>query len=192
MRKGLRLTDILVTVVISIIFGVVYKLWSPFYYAVKPLGLHIDQLIYGMWFIAAIVAFLLIRKPGVALLAEIASASGEFITGSEWGLEVLLYGVIQGLLAELVFALFSYKNYSMLVSIIASIFSAIGSLMMDLLKGHIHDLAPWNLGLLIEGRILGAAIIAGIFAYYIVKALEQTGVTSLLRPISQKEYDALK
>lgn len=111
MMKGLKLTDILVTIVISIVFGIVYKLWGPLYYAVKPLGLHIDQLIYGMWFIAATVAFLIIRKPGIALLAETAAASAEFITGSEWGLEVLLYGLIQGLFAEMVFAIFRYKKF---------------------------------------------------------------------------------
>jgi Predicted membrane protein len=60
--KGLKLTDILVTIVISIVFGIVYKLWGPLYYAVKPIGLHVDQLIYGMWFIAATVSLWRILK----------------------------------------------------------------------------------------------------------------------------------
>src|SRR5690625_4404565 len=102
-RYQLKLADILVTTVIALVFGVIYKLWGPLYYAVKPLGLHLEQLIYGMWFIAATVAYLLIRKPGVGLLAEVAAASGEFIMGSEWGLAVLFSGVVQGLAAELVF-----------------------------------------------------------------------------------------
>lgn len=192
MKRGLRLSDVLVTIVISIFFGVVYKLWSPLYYAVKLFGLHIDQLIYGMWLIAATVAFLLIRKPGVALLAEIASSAGEFISGSEWGLEVLLYGVVQGLLAEFIFFLFRYKKYTLSVTSLAAFASASGSLMMDMLKGHIHELAFWNLGLLIFARMIGAITIAGIFAYYLVKALELTGITNLLRPVSQEDYDALR
>jgi energy-coupling factor transport system substrate-specific component len=57
-KKGLTLTDILVTIVIALVFGVVYKLWGPMYNIMKPFGFHLEQAIYGMWFIAATVAFL--------------------------------------------------------------------------------------------------------------------------------------
>lgn len=190
-NKGLKLADILTTVVISIVFGIVYKLWGPFYYFLQPIGLHLDQLVYGMWFIAATVAFLIIRKPGVALLAEIAAASAEFITGSEWGLEVLLYGVVQGLFAEVVFAAFGYKRFNVFVVSLAAAGSAIGSLIMDFYKGYIGELAVWNLSLFIGARFIGAIVIAGFFAYYLVKALEATGVTQLVRPASKEDYQAL-
>ena len=64
MKKELKLTDILVTIVIAIAFGIVYILWGTVYYAVQPLGLHLDQLLYGMWFIAGTVAYFIIRKAG--------------------------------------------------------------------------------------------------------------------------------
>lgn len=190
--KGLRLTDILVTVVIAIVFGIVYKLWSPLYYAVKPFGFQAEQLIYGMWFIAAIVAFLIIRKPGVAFLAEVAAASGEFIIGSEWGLSVLVAGVLQGLFAELVFAAFRYKRFSLGVASLAAVGACIGSFIMDLYYGYIEDLAVWNFSLLIGARIIGSVLIAGVFAYYLVRALEATGVTHLVRPASAEDYKALE
>jgi energy-coupling factor transport system substrate-specific component len=190
-NKGLKLADVLTTVVISIVFGIVYKLWGPFYYFVKPFGVHIDQLVYGMWFIAATVAYLIIRKPGVALLAEIAASSGEFIMGSEWGLEVLIYGLIQGLFAELVFAAFRYKRFDVFVVSLAAASSTIGSLIMDFYKGYIEELAVWNLTLFIGARFIGAIIISGIFAHSLVKALEKTGVTQMVRPASKEDYDAL-
>lgn len=191
MSKGLKLTDILVTVVISIAFGIVYKLWGPLYYALKPLGLHLDQFIYGMWFIAAIVAFLIIRKPGVALLAEVAASSGEFLMGSEWGLEVLLYGFIQGLFAELVLMTFGYKRSGVIVVSLASIAACGGSLIMDFYKGYIEDLAAWNLTLLIVMRVAGSILFSGLLAQVIVKALERTGVTNVLRPASKEDFDSL-
>lgn len=190
-NKGLKLGDILTTVVIAIVFGIVYKLWGPLYYFVKPLGLHLDQLIYGMWFIAATVAFLIIRKPGVALLAEIAAASAEFVTGSEWGLEVLIYGVVQGLFAEIIFAAFLYKRFDLFVVSLAAAGSTIGSLIMDFYKGYIGELAVWNLSLFIGARFIGAIVLSGFFAYYLVKALEATGVTQLVRPASKEDYEAL-
>ncbi|ANB60553.1 ECF transporter S component [Anoxybacteroides amylolyticum] len=191
MQKGLKLADILTTVVISIVFGIVYKLWGPFYYFVKPFGLHIDQFIYGMWFIAATVAFLVIRKPGVALLAEIAASSGEFIMGSEWGLEVLLYGVVQGLFAEVAFAAFRYKRFDLFVVSLAAIGSTIGSLIMDFYKGYIEALAPWNLALFLIARFVGAILISGVFASSLVKALEATGVTQLVRSATKEDFDQL-
>jgi energy-coupling factor transport system permease protein len=191
MKKGLKLTDILVTIVIAIAFGIIYKLWGPLYYAVKPFGLHIDQLIYGMWFMAATVAFLIIRKPGVALLAEIAASSGEFMMGSEFGLEVLLYGVMQGLFAELVIMAFRYKRFDLLVVSLAGIGAAVGSFVMDFYKGYMGDLTTWNLMLLIGFRMIGSIIFTGLMAIGIVRALEATGVTNLLRPATKEDYDAL-
>ncbi|MED4903005.1 ECF transporter S component [Parageobacillus thermoglucosidasius] len=189
--KGLKLVDILTTIVISVVFGIIYKIWGPLYYAVKPFGFHLDQLIYGMWFIAASVAYLLIRKPGVALLAEIAASSGEFIMGSEWGLEVLLYGVVQGLLAEAVFAAFRYKRFDAFVVSLGAVGATIGSLVMDFYKGYIDALAPWNLALFLIARFLGAIAISGVFAASLVKTLEKTGVVQMLRPASKDDYDAL-
>jgi energy-coupling factor transport system substrate-specific component len=192
LNRSLKLSDILVTVVIAIVFGLIYKLWAIPYDLVKTLGLQLDQFIYGMWFIAATIAFLLIRKPGVALLAEVAASSGEFIVGSEWGLTVLLYGILQGLGAEIVFALFRYKRYSVGVVALAAIGSTVGSLVVDVYYGYITDLALWNLTLLIAIRTAGAILISGVFAYAIVKALESTGVTQSLRPVGEGDWDVIQ
>ncbi|WP_138432050.1 ECF transporter S component [Fodinibius saliphilus] len=188
-RYKLKLSDILVTTVIALVFGVIYKLWGPLYYAIKPLGMHLEQLIYGMWFIAATVAFLLIRKPGVGLLAEVAAASGEFFMGSEWGLAVLLSGVAQGLASEMVFAARGYCKYSIGVAVAAAAAATAGSLLLDLLQGYIGDLAIWNLSLLILFRLSGAIIIAGWMAHWLVSALEDAGVADLVRPVGTATVD---
>ena len=191
MKKGLKLTDILVTIIIALIFGLVYKIWGPFYSLVSTFGLHLEQLTYGMWFIAATVAFLIIRKPGVALLAEVAAAQGEFIFGGEWGVATLAFGILQGLGAELVFAAFKYKRFDIFTVSLAAVGSTVASLILDFYYGYIGDLALWNLSLLIAARFIGAILIAGLFAYFIVKALEKTGVTNLVRPASSDDYRAL-
>ncbi|WP_078549049.1 ECF transporter S component [Litchfieldia alkalitelluris] len=191
MKKGLKLTDILVTIIIALIFGLVYKLWGPLYGVAATLGLQIEQLIYGMWFIAATVAFLIIRKPGVALLAEVAAAHGEFIFGGEWGATTLVFGIAQGLGAELVFAAFRYKKFDIFTVCLAAVAATVGSIIVDYYYGYVGDLALWNLLLMFGARFVGAIIIAGIFAYLIVKALEKTGVTNLVRPASSEDYKAL-
>ncbi|MEI0737876.1 hypothetical protein VQ056_16390 [Paenibacillus sp. JTLBN-2024] len=40
-------------------------------------------------------------------------------------------------------------------------------------------------------RIISSAILAGYLAFALAKALEATGVTQLLRPVTQKDYEAL-
>ncbi|KZM53627.1 thiamine ABC transporter permease [Geobacillus stearothermophilus] len=189
--KGLKLADILTTIVIAVVFGVIYKVWGPLYEVVKVFGFHADQLIYGMWFIASSLAYLLIRKPGVALLAEIAASSGELVMGSQWGLEVLIYGVVQGLLAELVFAAFRYRRFDVFVVSLSAVGATVGSLIMDFYKGYIEALAPWNMALFLLARFVGAVLISGVFAVSLAKALEKTGVTQMWRPASKEDYDAL-
>ncbi|KUP07193.1 thiamine ABC transporter permease [Bacillus coahuilensis p1.1.43] len=190
--KKLTLTDILVTVTIAFGFGVIYKLWGPLYYSVKPLGIHLDQLIYGMWFIAAIVAFAIVKKAGVAFLAELAASSGELIMGSEFGLEVLLYGALQGVGAELAFALFKYKSESVMVMALAGLFSGVASLLLDFFKGYIGELELWNLLLFIGLRLMGSIVLAGILGYAIARGIESTGVTASLHGGTKEDYDALE
>ncbi|QJC50458.1 thiamine ABC transporter permease [Paenibacillus albicereus] len=193
-RSGHRLTlaDILVTIVISVVFGLVYKVWGPMYDVLKPLGLHAEQLSYGMWFMAGTFAFLLIRKPGVAILAEVSAAAIEAFLGGSWGISTLWYGLFQGLGAELFFALFLYRKAGPIVAVLASIGAAVASIFIDRYYGYIDQLAFWNYALFVSMRLLGSIVIAGLFAWALARALERTGVTSLLRPASAKDYDALE
>jgi len=189
--QGLTLTDILITIVISIVFGVVYKIWGPMYDVVKPLGLHAEQLVYGMWFIAGTFAFLLIRKPGVAILAEVAASAVSAFLGSEWGISTLWYGLAQGAGAEIFFLLFLYRRSGVVVLSLAALGAALASLILDMSYGYINELTAWNYTLLIVFRLLGSVLIAGVFAYYLSGALEKTGVTKLLRPVSKQDLASL-
>ena len=77
MSKGLKLSEILVTVLIAVIFAIIYNLWWFPYEFAKVAGLHLEQLTYGVWFMAAIVAYLIIPKPGIAIIAEFAAGAGK-------------------------------------------------------------------------------------------------------------------
>ncbi|MNC56293.1 putative HMP/thiamine permease protein YkoE [compost metagenome] len=146
---------------------------------------------YGMWFIAATLVFLLIRKPGVALIAEVAAAHVEILFGSEWGIQLLLYSVLQGLGAELVFAAFRYRKFSGKVAALAGVGAAIGSIIPDIYYGYVADYETWLLVTKYVLRGISAALIAGYLAFAIAKAVEATGVTQQLRPVSDSDYAAL-
>lgn len=190
-KQGLTLSDILVTVLIAVIFAVIYNIWWVAYYTVQPIGLHIDQLMYGMWFAAAVVAYLIIPKMGIALIAEFAAGAGETIVMGRFDIPTIVYAILQGLACEIVFAIFKYKSRAFIVSVLAGMAAALISLPVDWYYGYLNEVATWNLILLIVFRLISGALLAGVFPFYLVKALDKTGVTKLFRPASKEDYDTL-
>ncbi len=186
--KKLKFTDLLITVMLGVVFGITMKFWDDLYTFIKPMLPVARQLIYGMWFMVGPFAFLLIRKPGVALLASIAAAGLSAFIGH--GIEVLIYGFMQGLGAELLFAAFRYKRFGIIVAGLAGVMSCVASFLLDWFYGY-ANLEAWALFVKYGMRVISAFLFTGLFAYYIVKALEATGVTNLIRPVEKEEYTAL-
>jgi energy-coupling factor transport system substrate-specific component len=124
-----RTRDILVAAVIGVVFGVVFWVWNTFVYPafsfLQPSIL--QDWVYGMWLVPAVLAPLVIRKPGAALFAEMAAASISALLGSQWGPDTLLSGFIQGAAAEAVFAITGYRRWSIAVLAVAAVASAIGA-----------------------------------------------------------------
>ena len=72
----------------------------------------VQNILYGAWLMPALVAPLIIRKPGAALFAELVAAGLSALLGSSWGVDTLLSGFVQGAAAELVFAFTLYRVWS--------------------------------------------------------------------------------
>ncbi|MFB9861320.1 ECF transporter S component [Salinicoccus siamensis] len=189
-RRGLTLTDVLVTVVVSLVFAVIYSVWGAFYTALKPLGIHLNELVYGMWFIAPVIVYLIIRKPGVALIAEFAAASAETIVLLQFDVMLIIYGLIQGLACELVFAIVRYKSTALMVAVSAGTAAALSTLPLDWYYGYLAHLEIWNLILMAGFRILSGAVVAGWLAHILYRALLETGVLKLLGQYKETEREA--
>ncbi|MES1239661.1 MAG: ECF transporter S component [Chloroflexota bacterium] len=129
-----RTRDILVTAVIGVAFGVVFWAWGLAWGAFEPLNSTIPvarDLLYAVWLVPAVLAPLVIRKPGAALFAEMVAAGVSAILGSAWGVDTLLSGFVQGAAAELVFALVRYRSWSWPVLSVAAIASAAAAWLHD-------------------------------------------------------------
>jgi energy-coupling factor transport system substrate-specific component len=114
-----RTRDILVAAIIGVV--------SPAS-AVAPIYAF---LIYGVWLVPAVLAPLIVRKPGAAVFAEMVAAGVSTLLGSPWGPDVLLSGFVQGAAAELVFALVLYQRWSLPVLGAAAIASAAAAWIHD-------------------------------------------------------------
>jgi energy-coupling factor transport system substrate-specific component len=129
-----RTRDILVTALIGVAFGVVFWAWGLAWVAFEPLNLVFPVLrdsLYAIWLVPAVLAPLIIRKPGAALFAEMVAAGVSALLGSQWGVDTLLSGFVQGASAELVFAFLLYRSWSFPVLAVAAVASAAAAWVHD-------------------------------------------------------------
>jgi energy-coupling factor transport system substrate-specific component len=174
-----RTRDILVAAVIGVAFGVVFWAWNLLWNVLAPVSGATplpNFLLYGMWLMPAVLAPLIIRKPGAALFAElVAAAVSAFMPGNVWGPDVLLSGLVQGGAAEIVFALTLYRNWTLPVLAAAAIASAAAA--------WIHDWVIYYPDTAIDVQILrgvlmaiSAVLIVAVGSEVLVRALRRTGV----------------
>jgi energy-coupling factor transport system substrate-specific component len=130
-----RTRDIVVAAVIGVAFGVVFWVWGivwegPFA-AINAVAPPLRDLFYAVWLIPAVLAPLIIRKPGAALFAEMVAAGVSALLGSLWGVDTLLSGFVQGAAAELVFAFTLYRIWTFPVLAAAALASALAAWIHD-------------------------------------------------------------
>jgi energy-coupling factor transport system substrate-specific component len=169
-----RTRDIVIAAVIGVAFGVAFVVAGGLWEGLKILG-PLQNVAYGIWLLPAIVAPLIVRKPGAALFAEMVAAGLSAILGSLWGADTLLSGFVQGAAAELVFAFTLYRMWTLPVLAIAGLASAAAA--------FVHDVVVWYPGFATDVLVvtgLAMAISGGLLlpfvAVALVKALRSTGV----------------
>jgi len=173
-----RTVDIVVAAAIAVAFGVVFWAWNQLWTAVTPVFAAIppaQYLISGVWLIPAVLCAFVIRKPGAALFGELVAASVSTILGSQWGLDTLLSGAMQGALAEIVFGATLYANWNLGTAIVAAAGAAIGEWLHDM-PIYYKDLALTDQLIIGVFMLVSGVIIAGIGSYWLTRALVQTGV----------------
>jgi energy-coupling factor transport system substrate-specific component len=170
-----RVVDIVVAAVIGVAGGVVYWAWqfpAAGFAAALP---GVQSLGYGLWLLAGVLAALIIRKPGAALFAELVAAVVESLVGNSWGGPVtLLYGVVEGLGAELIFALFLYSSWRVWTAMLAGGLAGIGGGILDIVLYNPGVTAGFITVYLICFAISGV-VLAGWLGWLIVRALGPTG-----------------
>lgn len=125
-----RTRDILVAATIGVAFGVVFWAWGLAWGLFAPLNAARD-LLYAVWLVPAVLAPLVIRKPGAALFAEMVAAGVSALLGSAWGVDTLLSGFVQGAAAELIFAFTLYRLWGFPILALAAIASAAAAWLHD-------------------------------------------------------------
>ena len=173
-----RTVDIVVAAAIAIAFGVVFWAWNQLWAAATPAFVAIppaQNILYGVWLVPAVLAGLIIRKPGAALFTELVAASVSAILGSQWGLDAVVSGALQGLGAEIVFLVVGYRRWTIVVALIAAIGTAIAAWVHDT-PLYYADIGLGPQLVILAFMVVSAIVIAGIGSWLLMRSLVQTGV----------------
>ncbi len=175
-----RVVDIVVAAVIGVASGVIFWAWGLANSALSaPLDFlpGLSAILAGGWLFAGVLGGLIIRKPGAAIFTEIVAAVVSALVGTQWGFLTLESGLVQGLGAELILALFLYRRFNVWVAALAGAVSGLAL--------AINDLILWFPGVDTAFRavytvsaIVSGALIAGVLAHVLVTALARTGALS--------------
>ena len=173
-----RTVDIVVAAAIAIAFGVVFWAWNQVWAAATPAFVAIppaQNILYGVWLVPAVLGGLIIRKPGAALFTELVAASVSAILGSQWGLDTLVSGALQGLGAEIVFLVLGYRRWTIAVALIAAATTAIAAWIHDT-PLYYADIGLGPQLVILVFMIVSAILIAGVGSWLLMRSLVQTGV----------------
>jgi energy-coupling factor transport system substrate-specific component len=176
-----RVVDIVVASVIGVASGLIFWLWGQAY---TPLSAPLEAALPGLqallgggWLFAGVLGGLIIRKPGAALFTELVAAVVSAIVGTQWAALTLVSGLVQGLGAEIVFALFLYANYRVYVAVLAGMGAGLAL--------AINDLLLWYPGAKVEFAVIytvcsliSGAVLAGLLSWLAARGLARTGALS--------------
>lgn len=198
-----RTVDIVVASTIAVAFGVVFWAWGLLWFGPFSAAFAgfppAAGVVNGVWFIPAVLAPLIIRKPGAALFTELVAAIISMLLGSGWGWLLFWYGIVQGLGGELAFLgfwrksrqadqnaiehragltdrLLSTGNPGPIRAMVAGALAGVGASILDLTTSSYGDMqASWQIAYA-ACQIASGALVAGLGAFALTKALSGTGV----------------
>ncbi len=179
-QGGWRTVDIVVTAVIGVAFGVVFWAWNLLWSATGPAFVAFppaQAFMYGIWLLPAVLAPMIVRKPGAGIFAETLAAVISTLFGSPFGVATILYGLAQGAAAEFGFAIFRYRLFSWLTALLAGLFAGAMAALLDLVLYYPTWAGTWQLSY-VSLVAVSAMVIAGVGAVLLSRALAATGALS--------------
>jgi len=179
-----RVVDIVVAAVLGVAIGLVFWGWNiiggAWFGAADALSPGFGGIAVGIWLIGGVIGGLVIRKPGAALVVEVIAAIISMLIGNVWGVSTVLSGLVQGLGAELIFALFLYRRFGVVVAALSGIGAAVAAWIFEMFYGsspNILKSIEFN-AIYLGALVISGALLAGVVGWLLVRALASTGALS--------------
>jgi energy-coupling factor transport system substrate-specific component len=183
-RSSWRVVDIVVAAVLGVAVGLVFWGWNAvggaWFSAADALTPGLGGVAVGIWLIGGVIGGLVIRKPGAALVVEVVAAIISTLIGNVWGVSTVLSGIVQGLGAELIFALFLYRRFTLPVAMLAGAGAGAAAWIFEMFYGSSPNfLKSFEFNAIYLGTlVVSGALLAGLVGWLLVRALASTGALS--------------
>jgi energy-coupling factor transport system substrate-specific component len=185
-----RTVDIVVASSIAAAFGVIFWAWGQLWNTAQPAftGFPPAQgFMYGVWLLPGVLGALIIRKPGAAIYTELVASIISAFLGTAWGLQVVLYGLVEGAAPELVFAFLLYRSWKLPAALAAGAVAGVAAALLDLAFYYTAWSGGWQLSYTLL-LVASSLVVAGAGSWLLVRALAKTGV---LAPFASGRDQAL-
>lgn len=177
-RLRWRPRDIVLASVVGVVAGGLFALWNIAHVPLlEPLGALLpgfQALGHGVWLVGGLLTALIVRRPGAALYGEILAATVSALIGNQWGVITLLYGAVQGLGAELIFALFAYRLWNLIVAVLAGAGAGIAMAALDLSLYYAGAGAEFFV-IYALSSVASGVLVAGLGSWIIQRGLVRAG-----------------
>ncbi len=172
--KNYTIFEMVFICVSSVALGVAFWGWTFAYEITKPalklVGL--NYLAAGFWIFASVFTPMIVRRPFVAIIASVIAAGVEGVI-THWGAMALVWGLVQGLGAEMVFAATGYRKWNLTIAVIAAMMSATASFILDFFYYGYSQMATQLQLTQYLSFVVSSAMLAGVLSCILVERLKK-------------------
>ncbi|MBF4576666.1 MULTISPECIES: ECF transporter S component [unclassified Frondihabitans] len=176
-----RVVDIVVASVLGVAAGVIFWAWGLAWTPLSGLltfSPGLEGLLAGGWLFAGVLGGLVIRKPGAALYTEIVAAVVSMLVGTQWGFSTLIWGILEGLGAELLFAVLLYRSWRLGAALLAGMGAGLAAGLLDTNFSSVAAYAPEFKVIYLVSSVVSGAVLAGLLSWLAVRGLAASGALS--------------
>jgi energy-coupling factor transport system permease protein len=180
-----RTVDLLTVAFLGVAFGIAYWAWGLAYQApgnaLAAAFPPLQGIVGAPWLMAGVVGGLVVRRPGAALFCELIAAVVEALPGSQWGVSTLVSGTLQGLGAEIAFAVLGYGVFGIGAAVLAG---ALSAPLEAVYEWYVYW-TDWGWDYKVIYAVVltvSGAVIAGGVGWLLTKALARAGALNAFPP----------